>query len=220
MKPLIVVTTFNQIAMTRHTADWFTELGHDLLYVDDCSTDGTQQYLAEIKVNAILKEERKGLTDSWNLAYNYWKGSQHSHLVICNNDILMPKGCVENLMSHHTLTVPMCNFQGAGYACKAQGKKGVNNDPQGVQDSLQKHKGAFERLSCWTGFCMCFSHKIVKYELDNGNLLPPELVNVGNDDYLAKKMNAYLALGSYVHHYKGQSFGGQVADRDNLNKTY
>jgi len=127
--PLIAVTTYNKLSMTKKTSEWFCDLGYDLLYIDDFSIDGTQEYISQIKVDAILKNKRRGLTDSWNRAYAYFKTSEHTHLIICNNDLLIPRGAIENMLSNHPLVVPVCNEQGAGYACKEQ--------------SIKKNRGGF-----------------------------------------------------------------------------
>ena len=221
MKPLIAVTTYNKIGMTKKTAEWFMALNYDLLYVDDCSIDGTQQYLADIKVNAILKDERRGLTDSWNAAYKYWKGTDHTHLIICNNDILVPRGAVENMLNSYALTVPTTTRFGAGYACKEQGLYDIGeHQTQKLQDTIskcnQKFNLPFGVAKCWTGFCMCFSQRIIKKELKDGNLFDPSNINVGNDDDLARRVKARLALGAFVYHFKGVSFDGKIGGREKI----
>jgi glycosyltransferase involved in cell wall biosynthesis len=216
-KPLIAVTTYNKIEMTKESAEWFQDLGHDLLYIDDCSTDGTQEYLNQIRVLGFMKDKRMGLTHSWNFAYKYWKNSKvHSHLILCNNDVLIPKGAVENLMSeHYPLTVPLCNTRGAGYACK--GQKAGDYSVSHLQKLQDKSFRDFDKLEvCWTGFCMCFSRGIVSFEREDGNLFDPRNINVGNDDDLASRVTAHLALGSFVYHYKGVSFDGKIAGRNEI----
>ena len=240
-KVLLAFTTFNQLDMTRKCLEYAMELGFDILVIDDCSTDGTQQYLSDIKVEAILKSERKGLTDSWNRAYKYFKASDYSHMVLSNNDVLIPKGAVEGMISEYPLVVPMCNESGAGYACKEQAIKSIVFNPedssnveivQGWIGSMNRcgvdgqtfHDLWFKSIKCWTGFCMCMSRDIIYWEFVDGNLFDPRNINVGNDDDLAKRVNAYastyIALGAFVYHFKGASFGGHIADRDNLNKNY
>jgi GT2 family glycosyltransferase len=157
---------------------------------------------------------------------------EYSHLVLCNNDVLIPRGAIEGLMSDHPLTVPMCNESGAGYACKEQDVKRwttITSFYEGidavefVQKTLkiaQRHEFEFKPIKCWTGFCMCMSRAIIAEELPDGNLFDPKNINVGNDDDLARRVQAYIALGSFVYHFKGVSFNGKIADRDNLNKTY
>ncbi len=243
--PLLVFTTFNQLDMTRKCLEYAQELGFDILVIDDNSTDGTQEYLSQIKVETLLKSERKGLTDSWNWAYKYWKMSkEYSHLVLCNNDVLIPKGAIEGLMSDYALTVPMCNESGAGYACKDQSvlkhhtvfPLGITESSYDV-DSVQKHVTNtmdivedliinkvkpihLQPIKCWTGFCMCLSRIIIDVEREDGNLWNPANINVGNDDDLAKRVRAYIALGSFCWHAKGISFNGRIADRNNLDRTY
>lgn len=230
-KVLLCFTTYNQLDMTRKCLEQAMELGFDILVIDDCSTDGTQEYLCQIRVNAILKNERKGLTDSWNRAYKYFKSSDYCYMVLSNNDVIIPVGAVEGMLSEYPLVVPMCNFDGAGYACKEQAIDfhiDVRNydpvqadDADKIQNILSK---GFKPAKCWTGFCMCMSCEIKYWEREDGNLFDTKNINVGNDDDLAKRINAYsstyIALGAFVYHYKGTSFNKQISDRNNLNKDY
>jgi len=229
--PILCFSTFNQLDMTRKCLEYAQELGYDILVIDDASTDGTQDYLSQIKCEAMLKSKRKGLTDSWNMAYKHWKMSkEYSHLVLCNNDVLIPKGSVEGLMSDHALTVPMCNESGAGYVCKEQAKYPfqvpdgtVDPEWEGNISLVQNHisiANNFYRVKCWTGFCMCMSREIITYELPDGNLFDPKNVNVGNDDDLASRVQAYIALGSFVYHFKGMSFNKTIGGRNDLSRTY
>ncbi len=226
-KPLLAFTTFNQLDMTRKCLEYAQDLGYPILVIDDCSTDGTQEYLSQIRVDAIFKSERKGLTDSWNRAYKYFKASDHSHLGLCNNDVLIPKGAIEGMLSDYPLVVPMCNESGAGYACKEQNfsnyhnELGVHKDKnvQLIQDSIVI-TDLIIPAKCWTGFCMCMHRDITKYELPDGNLFNPKNINTGNDDDLARRVQAYIALGSFVYHFKGVSFNNKISGRNDLSRDY
>ena len=221
-KTLLCFTTFNKLEVTRECMEYACELGYDILVIDDCSTDGTQAYLTTIGVEFISKRERLGLTDSWNRAYAYFKASDYDYMVLCNNDVLIPSGAVENLISPYPLTVPMTTNEGAGYACKAQDVRkywpNLVSQYKGIQDIQDRLsvKYKFQRADCWTGFCMCMSRDIIEFERSDGNLFDPAKINVGNDDDLASRVEAYLSVGSFVYHYKGVSFDGRIAGRDDL----
>jgi hypothetical protein len=64
------------------------------------------------------------------------------------------------------------------------------------------------------------TRQIIDYEREDGNLFNPANVNTGNDDDLARRVPCHLALGSFVYHTKGASFGRKIADRNDLTKTY
>lgn len=213
--------------------EYALDLPYDILVIDDKSTDGTVKYLCDIGVECIVKNKRRGLTDSWNMAYKYFKSHDYDYMVLCNNDVLIPRGAIDGMLSDYPLVVPMCNESGAGYACKEQSvikymhlnKNGIidmtarSNNPNNVskhQDALSSIKKSFKIAKCWTGFCMCFSRSIMDYELSDGNLFDSKNVNVGNDDDLAKRVKAYIALGSFVYHFKGKSFNGKIAGRNKL----
>ena len=213
-KVLIVVTTYNKVGMTRKCMEYLQEFDHDIMVIDDHSTDGTPYYLTQIKVECMVKNERRGLTDSWNWAYKYFKVSNYSHAILMNNDVLVPKGTIEGMLSYYPLVVPSCNYDGAGYACKYQGIDNLTEQNlQLIQDNNPKK---FSGVKEWTGFCMCFSRGIFEYELPDGNLFKPENINVGNDDDLARRVKAYVALGSFVYHFKGVSFDGKITGRNKI----
>lgn len=213
--------------MTRKCLEQACDLGYDILVIDDHSTDQTAEYLWQIKVEAMFKAERRGLTDSWNMAYKHFKASDYTHLVLCNNDVIIPEGAIENMLSDYPLVVPMTSYEGAGYMCKKQAidfHVDVRNfdpiqaaDTHKIQNILSR---GFKQCTAWTGFCMCLSRGIIEFCREDGNLFDPENINVGNDDDLAKRVPAMLATGSYIWHYKGASFNKQIAGRDNLNKDY
>ena len=228
-KTLIAFTTFNHVEQTRECIEYLQAAYRhecpDILIVDDCSTDGTVDYIQPF--NHITKDKRQGLTDSWNRAYKHFKNCHgYEYLLLCNNDILIPYGAIEGMQSKYTLTIPMTNKKGAGYARQDQYitnwlTRDMNvNHPvftQRVQNTLNKD---FVDIKGWVGFCMCFSREIIKYERPDGNLFDPKNINTGNDDDIARRVKTMLALGSFVWHHKGVSFGGATTDRNNLNRNY
>ena len=227
MKVLIALTTYNHVEITRKCMEYAMDLPHDIIVVDDCSTDGTLQYLAELKVSVITKKKRLGLTDSWNRAYKHFKGSDYTHLILSNNDVLFPVGAIEAMVSDRLLTTPMCNYSGAGYVNKGQAIDFYHDlrwiDPiqaanvQRVQDDI-KGEPEFRRIAGWTGFCMCMSRGIIDKEYPGGNLFNPTNINVGNDDDINQRVGCYIATRSFVYHYKGVSFDGKMRrkDRDDI----
>ena len=48
-------------------------------------------------VRMLAPLEANGLTWNWNLAYRDFKASQHEHLFIINNDVLLPSGVIDKL---------------------------------------------------------------------------------------------------------------------------
>lgn len=225
-KPLIAITTFNKLSMTIDCLTNFLGKHFDLIIIDDCSNDDTIEFLEKNNYSLIQKKERKGLTDSWNLVYNYFKDHKiYTHMIIMNNDVMVPDGCIENMLSDHPLVVPMTTYDGAGYIAKDQAidyhidisTPLILSNLQNIQDRLKRE---FKRINSWTGFMMCFSREIIKYELPDGKLFDPKNINTGNDDDLAKRCIAHLALGSFVYHYKGFSFNKTISNRNNLNKEY
>lgn len=71
------------------------------------------------------------------------------------------------------------------------------------------------------GFFFGFDRKIIKYELEDGNLFNPQNINVGNEDELCRRLTKasypiYVDLNTYVYHYKGISFNKNYKDRNKI----
>ena len=90
----------------------------DIIIVDDYSQkDDVKRLAYKYKVRFLGKDKPKGLTDSWNTIYRYYKNNLYTNLYIANNDILIPRDCIENmqrlLISYHSVS-PLCNPKGIG----------------------------------------------------------------------------------------------------------
>jgi glycosyltransferase involved in cell wall biosynthesis len=72
MKILLAITTYNQLNYTKklvNTLKTLTIPGLDIVFIDDVSKDGTQDFIKKCGYTLIERNEPKGLTWSWNIAY-------------------------------------------------------------------------------------------------------------------------------------------------------
>jgi len=237
-KTLVVLTTYNQSDITRACLDSLKLVSdiHDVLIVDDASTDNTIELCIEYGVNYISKKAGKGLTDSWNLAYQYFKDNNYEYFVIANNDILIPDIALTEMVNildrwPCSLVVPMSTQLGAGHnqeqvIDKWYGTQSSYKDPSqyvNVQQMLMEYKREetksnnlykFDpiRMKMFNGFFFMMSKSICRYERRDGNLFNPEFVNVKNEDefnwgnLIPNNDYAMLCKTAFVFHYKGVSF--------------
>jgi|TARA_Y100000310_G_scaffold110371_1_gene108760 hypothetical protein len=221
---LFAITTLNHNDYTEallkslHETDIYKKGKIDILIVDDYSQEDDVKFLAH-KYNAkfIGKKKPRGLTDSWNRAYHFFKNNLYNNLYIANNDILIPKGCIENieqlLIRFHSVS-PLCNPKGVGdwppilqydisrrypFITELADNKECYNE---VQNML---KDDYEETHFFHGFLMCFTRDIILNELPGGDLFHPLNINIGNETELNIRFKGKkgIALNAFIYHHKG-----------------
>ena len=126
MKTLLAITTYNQLKFTQKCINSLKEIkipGLDIIFIDDVSTDGTVKFLKGVKMEVISRNDPKGLTWSWNIAYRKFKEENYDNLIISNNDVLFSQGALRiliNSLKKHTLVCPLSTKKGAGHNWKEQ----------------------------------------------------------------------------------------------------
>jgi len=208
-KILLAITTYNQSDYTKLCLDSVLKLNIELdaLVVDDVSSDNTVDICRKYDVEIIKKQKPAGLTDSWNIAYQKFKSEDYDFLIIANNDILIPKGSIEELLSiydkwPYSLVVPLSTQLGSGHCNQSQSidlfyKFGFDsNDPknyQKVQDDILKLKTLqtksnnlylFDPLrpKMFNGFFFMMNRNIINYEHEKDILFNPEFPMTKNED--------------------------------------
>jgi len=222
-KILFVITTYNQMSYTEMLHNRLTAfklsspeivsgIEIDILVVDDASTDATVEWCTINGINIIKKDQGKGLTDSWNKGYKYFKEhKEYKYIIISNNDVLVPKGAIKEMVEvfkkwPFSLVVPMSSVAGAGHNGNAQGIEvyypGTEsewiNTPKNYQlvqksilDVKQKFKDANNlylldpiRMKMFNGFFFMMNRNIIKYEREDGNLFDPsKIMYQGEDEF-------------------------------------
>lgn len=99
-KPVsLVIPVYNQLDYTRQCLESIarcTEPPYELIIVDNASTDGTQDFLRDVKATVITNRQNLGCAKAWN------QGVRASHgdvIGILNNDIVVTKGWIEGLLN-------------------------------------------------------------------------------------------------------------------------
>jgi GT2 family glycosyltransferase len=99
MKVSIVIPTFNQLAYTKLCLEsilkntW--DIEHEIIVVDNASTDGTQEYLKQNGIFCLLNRENLGVAKAWNQGI---KASRGRYVCIINNDIIAGPGWMSCLI--------------------------------------------------------------------------------------------------------------------------
>lgn len=94
----LVIPVYNQLGYTRQCLGSIarcTDQAYELIIVDNASTDGTQEFLRDVKATVITNQHNLGCAKAWN------QGVRASHgdvIGILNNDIVVTKGWIEGLL--------------------------------------------------------------------------------------------------------------------------
>lgn len=232
-KALLAFTTANQLSynikgiksILSNKAD-----NVDLIVFDDASNDGTVEWCRVNNITIVTKSEAKGLTHSWNLAYQIFKEEDYKHLIFSNSDIIVPKKALENLLVQNEkfiIVSPLSTKKGVGHQ-PLQDVKAYHQfeedeydylNTQIIQDKINQKKGAetIKEVNYVNGFFFAVNREIINYEYSDIELFNPENRNVGNEDELCKKVTQPIAIvvNSYVFHFKGVSI--EVTNMDNQN---
>ncbi len=225
----ILILTHNQVEYTKlcvGSIESFINIDHEIIFVDNASTDGTIDYLSTITENndnysLILNSENLGYAAGNNIGINAAKGE---FVLVMNNDILITKGAVESLI--HVLKD---NKQTALVGPKTNFVKGSQLDLEAEYGSVEelikyaelnsvKNKGSTSQVEFLAGFMFLGRTKLLK---DVGGF--DESFGIGNyeDNDLCRNLieegyRLKIAEESFVHHFGHVSFDASDIDYNGL----
>ncbi|HMA62445.1 MAG TPA: glycosyltransferase [bacterium] len=234
-KPLvsIVILTWNALEYTKKCFNSIhknTSVPYEIIFVDNNSSDGTQEYLKKAKssksnIKIILNEKNNGFAAGNNQGM---QKSEGEYIVLLNNDVLVSRGWLQRMVrcarthSDIGLVGPLTNrISGTQMISKVPYK-----EPQNFQQFAQKI--AKQQAYKYTprrriaGFAMLIKRKI--YE-EIGDL--DENFGTGNyedDDFCVRVTNAgykiYVAEDTFIHHFGSRTFqANQIHYQDNLDNN-
>ena len=221
MKTLLAVTTYNQLGYTKKFISSLKNISIsdiDVVFFDDVSTDGTQNYLKSSGFTVFERNRPMGLTYSWNLAYQKFKNENYDVLILANNDVLINQTGLQNLInatqSHH-LVCPLTTKLGAGHNWQNQAI-GIHYPKIGVDATKHANMGKVQsklrnqtiKMNKFNGFFFAMSRNIITAAYNKDNLFNPKNTNVHQEGDLQSRMNQKPAccIGSFIYHFKGVSF--------------
>lgn len=96
----LVIPVYNQLDYTKQClasiARW-TDSPHEVIVVDNASTDGTRAYLQQAPVTLIANEQNVGCARAWNQGI---RASRGRLIGILNNDIVLTRGWLQGLQRY------------------------------------------------------------------------------------------------------------------------
>ena len=230
-KTLLAFTTANQIDYNIKGIESIlkNKLGNvDLVVFDDASNDGTIEWCKENDVEIITKKSAKGLTHSWNLAYQKFKSEDYKFLIFSNSDIIVPKGSLEIILKENEkfiIVSPLSTKKGVGHQPEQDFRKYFNpeideykfENTERVQEFINENKSieGCKEVDYINGFFFSVNRDIISYEYSETELFDPKNPNCGNEQELCERVPhpKGIVLNAYIFHFKGVSL--EVTNIDN-----
>lgn len=216
----IIVLTHNQVEYTRLCLDSIrarTASPHELIVVDNASTDGTLDYLKSLSdVQVISNRENRGFAAGCNQGIAAARGTE---ILLLNNDTVVPSGWLERLKralnsdSSIGMAGPCSNFVSGGQQVAVDYR-----DLDGLEEFAQKwakeNEGRIDDTDRLVGFCL-----LVRRDLINQIGPLDERFEIGcfeDDDWCLRALSAgkrcVIARDTFVHHFGGRTFVGSGMD--------
>jgi len=223
----IIILTYNALDYTKQCLESIkqhTQYPHEIIFVDNHSTDGTKKYLRNLvqqhpNYKLIVNKTNKGFAAGNNQGMNLAKGE---YILLLNNDILVSDGWLERMVacveadSGIGLVGPLTN--------RISGLQMVANvpysDPQDFPEYAAKiakqYNNKYTPRRRIAGFAMLIKRDV--YENIGGLDEQFGSGNYEDDDYClrAKKagFNIMVAEDVFIHHYGSMSFKNNKIDYD------
>jgi len=221
---MIAVTSANNIDITRDCLKSIPR-GPKVVVYDDASTEPIEKLCSKMRVELKKEIVPRGLTNLWNRAYTDFLNSNFSSILITNNDVIFPKGSIEEMVKvfneHHPIILgPLTNKPGTGkdqrvamHLCLIDTNINDSSNAQVIEDMLMTSMTSKVMHSSYiNGFCFMVGRVVDQYRYNESYLFPPQKINIGNEDWLCGQIRRkgrkegakfIICMTSFVFHYKG-----------------
>lgn len=228
----IVILCYNYLEYTKQCIDSVLRNtvndSYELIIVNNGSTDGTTEYLNDIKnkednIKVIHNESNLGFSKGMNIGM---KNTNGEYLILLNNDTIVGEGwdysMVELLKKDERIfaVTPVTNFSGNDSMIKIE-----HNSPQYFFEkvkSLRTHITSNFDTNSLALFCGCFRNS----DMINIGYLDENYYNGWEDDDLYErilicKKKVVTSTDSIVYHFGSITVGNNAySDDNNKNKLY
>jgi len=207
----------------------------DVLVVDDSTPEkvGIRVFCKKKGIHFLTKPEPRGLTNSWNIAYQFFKTHNYTNCILSNDDVRFPAGFSKGLIAglsgkfSYAMIGPLTNMPGKEYAQQIRKFTEIEPTPKNF-DQIEKiigeqvkSKSAYEQKKFINGFCLAFSRSMEKFKFSEEFLCDPARVNIGNDTFLSLRIwkqggKSAVCRTSYVFHWKNVTFRAKGQQRNRL----
>ncbi|MCM3629006.1 glycosyltransferase family 2 protein [Paenibacillus glycanilyticus] len=228
----IIIPSYNQVNYLRGCIDSIidnTEQPHEIIVVDNASTDGTAEYLEQLdgQVRFRVLDQNYGFAGAVNMGLMMAKGTT---MLILNNDTLVTDNWLGNLLIclHSDPTIgmvgPVTNYISGDQQIKVPYEK-IDDMPEFARLNNISDPKRWERTDRLPGFCLLFRRELWERIgfLDEGF----EFGNYEDDDYnIRTRLLGYslvIARDSFIHHFGSVSIkalGDQLEQVTTRNMVY
>ncbi len=223
-KTSIIILTYNNLEYTRvclESIKQYTRKNtYEIIVIDNASTDGTAQYLKEIKdIKVILNKENLGFPKGCNEGINF--ADKENDILFLNNDTVVTTNWLDNLK---TCLYSDKKIGAVGAVCnKNENRQGVDF-PYDSLEEMQKltqennisNKDKWEEKVFLIGFCILIKREVINKIKELDENYSPGYIEDNDLSLRIVKMGYKLMLchDVFIHHYLGTAF------RKDLNKFY
>ncbi len=228
----IVIPTYNQLALVKQcveTIRWNTPEPHEIIVVDNASTDGTRAYLQTMggELRFRVMDRNYGFAGAINAGLMMAKGRT---IVLLNNDTLVTENWLSNMLrclnsdDNIGMVGPITNYISGIQMVKVPYGK-LSEMPEFARRNNRPDPSRWRETDLLIGFCLLLRRELfeeVGY-FDEGF----EIGNFEDNDYsvrvklLGKKL--MIAQDSFIHHIGSVSIkavGDRMAKVNNQNESF
>jgi len=221
----IVILTYNELDCTREcleSIDHNTPEPHEIILVDNGSSDGTVPYLRELcaqddRYRLVENGTNLGFAAGCNIGMRLARGGR---ILLLNNDVVVPRGWLSGLLQclerepDAGIVGPMSNEVAGAQRVSDTGYRSTDELEEFARSFARENGGRRVPADRLVGFCMLFRREVVEAvgELD-------ESFGSGNfedDDFCLRAALAgygcVIAGDVFIHHYGSRSFKANRID--------
>jgi len=228
----IIILTYNQLEYTKQCLKsvWCnTDRPHEIIVIDNASTDGTVEWLKMVYDNGyidelIINETNKGVPAAWNQGIACTSDKADYYLFL-NNDTIVPKEWLSGLIRQANLAEYRVGAVGpvSNYVSGPQLRPATYSLDEFESFASSWAEGHKNHIAFWrlVGFCLLIPAVIVcdvgLFDEDFGR------GNFEDDDYCQRIIKAgyqnVICESVYVHHFGSKSWEPGALD-EQLKKNW